>query len=113
METINKIEALGEEALHLAETKMYLWKLKAVDQTAKFASTGVFSICLALLGVLFILMINIGLALWVGEKMGRLYYGFFMVSLFYVLLAVILYIFRKQLIRTPIINFVIKSFLHA
>jgi hypothetical protein len=113
METINKIEALGEEALHLAETKLYLWKLKAVDQTAKFASKGVWSICLVMLGVLFMLMINIGLALWIGEKMGRLYYGFFTVSVFYILLAVILYIFRKQLIRRPISNFVIKSFLHA
>ena len=113
METINKIEALSEEALHLAESKLYLWKLKAVNKTAKFASTGVWSICLILLGVLFMLMVNIGLALWIGEIMGKLYYGFFMVSLFYVMLAAILYIFRRQLIRKPIINFVIKSFLHA
>ncbi len=113
METINKIEALGEEAINLAEAKLHLWKLKAVDKTAALASNGAWSVCLFILAILFLLMVNIGLALWVGELMGKTYYGFFIVSLFYILLALILFVFRKQLIKTPMINFIIKSFLHA
>lgn len=112
METINKIEALGADAMNLAESKLHLWKLKAVDKTAQFASTGVWSICLFVIGIFFVLMVNIGLALWVGELLGKSYYGFFVLSLFYVLLGVLLYAFRKQLVKTPTINFIIKSFLH-
>jgi hypothetical protein len=113
MEAINKIEALGEEAYDLAEARFHLLRLKTVDKAAAFASSGVWSISLFLLALLFVLMINIGLALWVGEKLGKAYYGFFIVSLFYVLVAIILAIFKKQLIKTPTANFIIKSFLHA
>ncbi len=111
METINKIEALGTDAMNLAESKLHLWKLKAVDKTAHLASTGIWSLCLFVLSVFFVLMINIGLALWVGELLGKSYYGFFVLSLFYVFLGLVLYAFRKQLVKTPVINFIIKSFL--
>jgi hypothetical protein len=113
METINKLEALGEEAYDLAEAKLHLLKLKTVNKTAAIASAGVWSISLFVLALLFVLMVNIGLALWLGEKMGKAYYGFFVVSLVYILGALILGIFKKQLIKTPMVNFVIKSFLHA
>jgi len=48
----------------------------------------------------------------VGEVLGKSYYGFFIISLFYVVLGLLLYAFRKQLVKTPVINFIIKSFLH-
>jgi hypothetical protein len=113
MEAINKMEALGEEALNLAEANLHLWKLKAVDKTANLASNGVWSICFFILMTLFVLMVSVGLAIWTGEKLGKLYYGFFIVSLFYLLLALIVWAFRKPMIKTPIVNHIIKSFLHA
>ena len=113
METISKLEALGEEAMNLAETNFHLWKLKAVDKTASVAATGTWSILLFLVAILFVLMLSIGAALWVGEKMGKSYYGFFIVSLFYVLLALILFAFKKPMVKTPIVNYIIKTFLHA
>ena len=111
METMNKIESLGLDAMNLAESKLNLWKLQAVDKSAKFTSAGVYSICLLLIGIFFVLMINIGAALWIGEILGKSYYGFFIVSIFYVILGIILYAFREQLVKTPIVNFFIKSFL--
>ena len=113
METISKLEALGEEAMNLAETNFHLWKLKAVDKTASIAANGTWSILFFFLLMLFVLMVSIGTALWMGEKMGKAYYGFFIVSLFYVLLALLLYAFKKPMVKTPIVNYIIKTFLHA
>ena len=113
METTSKIEALGEEALNLAETHLHLWKLKAVDKTATVAANGTWSFLFFILLLLFVLMVSIGTALWLGEKLGKPYYGFFIVSLFYVLLALILYAFKKPMVKTPIVNYIIKTFLHA
>jgi len=61
--------------------------------------------------VLFFLILNIGVALWLGELLGKSYYGFFIVAGFYALLALIFSIFRKQLIKNPVNNSIIEQVL--
>jgi hypothetical protein len=43
--------------------------------------------------------------------MGKSYYGFFVISGFYALLALIFGIFRKQLIKNPVNNSIIEQVL--
>jgi hypothetical protein len=57
------------------------------------------------------LIVNIGLALWVGKLLGDSFYGFFIVGGFYALLAIPLHIFREQWIKYPISNSIIKELL--
>ena len=44
-----------------------------------------------------------------GEYFGKTYYGFFLIALFYVLLGIVIYLFRKQWIKTPVSNFIISQ----
>ena len=57
--------------------------------------------------VLLIFITSIGLSLWVGEMLGKTYYGFFIVAGVYMLVALILYAGRNQLIKHPVKNAVI------
>jgi hypothetical protein len=61
--------------------------------------------------VLFFLILNIGVALWLGDLLGKSYYGFFAVSGFYAVLALFFFIFRDQMIKKPLNNSIINQVL--
>ena len=103
-ELINKSEQYGK-------TTLELMKLKTLDKTSEVISNSVSWIIIAVFAVLFFLILNIGIALWLGELLGKSYYGFFVVSGFYALLAVIFLIFRKQLIKDPLNNSIVEQVL--
>ena len=58
---------------------------------------------------LFALIMNIGVALFLGELLGKLYYGFFIVAAFYLLAALILHFFMYKWIKKPISDLIIKQ----
>jgi hypothetical protein len=47
--------------------------------------------------------------LWLGELLGETYYGFFSIALLYLVIALLLYIFKNEWIKKPISNFVIDQ----
>ena len=57
----------------------------------------------------FSIFINIGLALCLGKYFGETYYGFFIISFVYLLLGIILYIFKNKWIKYPVSNFIISQ----
>jgi hypothetical protein len=59
--------------------------------------------------VWFSVLVNIGLSLWLGEFLGETYYGFFSIALLYLVIALLLYIFKNEWIKKPISNFVIDQ----
>jgi len=50
------------------------------------------------------------LALCLGDALGKTAYGFLLMGGVYILLGIVLYIFRKPWIQTQVSNFVIDSF---
>ena len=58
---------------------------------------------------IFIVLLNIGIALLLGDLLGKAYYGFFIVAAFYAIIGIILYSSRDKWIKTPIINGLVKS----
>lgn len=103
--------ALLERIESYGKTTIDLVKLKAVDKLAKISTGLVFGIILALFVFFFLMIFNIALALWLGKLLGEIYLGFFVVAGFYVLLIIILILFKKQLIKTPLTNTIISKFL--
>lgn len=59
--------------------------------------------------VLFYLLVNVGFALFIGQKLGEVYYGFFVVASFFLLLAVLLFIFKENLIKIPVSKYIINE----
>lgn len=107
----NLIESLIEKGEQYGKTTLELLKLKTLDKSADVTSTLVSWLVVLIFAVLFFLILNIGVALWLGYLLGKSYYGFFVVSGFYALLALIAVIFRKQFIKKPVNNSIINQVL--
>ncbi|UFH45554.1 hypothetical protein LNP27_10455 [Flavobacterium galactosidilyticum] len=105
------IETLFEKAEDYTRTTAELMKLKAVDKTADVASSMLSRGAVSIVFVMFAFLVNIGLSLWVGELLGKDYYGFFIVSGIYLIISILLYIFRDPLIKLPVSNFIIERML--
>ena len=111
MEDQTLIESLIEKGEQYGKTTIELLKLKTLDKSADVVSSMVSWLIVIIFAVLFFLIFNIGVALWLGELMGKSYYGFFAVSGFYALLALLFSIFRKQLVKNPLNNSIITQVL--
>ena len=90
-EKTNLIEPLLERAEEYGKTSYELLKLKALDKTADVASTLISRAAVVLVLSIFIVLVNIGLSLWLGDVLGKSYYGFFCVAGFYVIIGIVLY----------------------
>ena len=105
------IESLIEKGEQYGKTTLELLKLKTLDKSSDVVSNLVSWLIVLIFAVLFFLILNIGAALWLGELLGKSYYGFFVVAGFYALLALIFGIFRKQLVKNPVNNSIIEQVL--
>ena len=108
----NAIEELFSKTTGYLETRAELLKLKAVGKVSDMASSALSGMVVGLLAVMMIILLNIGVALWLGHLLGEIYLGFFAITGFYLLLLVILYFARKQLLKTPVKDLIIKHFLN-
>jgi len=112
-QTENVLESLLEKVSDYGHTSLELAKLKTLDTTASVVSSLAFyTIALAIL-LVFMITLNIGLGLWVGELLGKFYLGFFIVTLFYGIAGFILYYFLETPIKKRIHNIVIHKALHS
>ena len=105
------IATLFERAEDFSKTTIKLLKLNAVDKSAEIVSA-LFSVLIVIVAVvLSILIISVGLALWLGKLVGDSYYGFFIVGGCYLFVAILFHVFRKQWLKYPISNTIIKKLL--
>src|SRR6266568_2920939 len=106
------LESLLERAEDFGKTSLELWKLKALDKMSEmFSSLTLLMIIFASI-FLFFGFLNIGIALWLGQILGNIYYGFFLVAVFYGFIGFILYSFMRKWIKTTAGNFFIKQVLN-
>ena len=103
------IETLFGKAGDFGKTSMELFKLQAIDKSAEVLSLLATKLVITIVVALFILSVNIGLALWLGELLGKVYYGFFIVGGFYALVTIVVYAFRRQWIKDPVSTTIIRK----
>src|SRR5688572_17874968 len=106
MEPVQNTEELFGQTQQYVRSTATLYKLKAISRSADVLSGLAIRISLAVLAGLFFLTVNVGIALWLGDILGKNYYGFFVVAGFYVIAATGLYCFRNSWIRIPVRNFI-------
>ena len=109
--TATNIELLYDKAKKYTETSMELFRLNAIDKTADVSSSLMARMAIVMVVAMFTLFINIGISLFIGKMMGEYYLGFMIVSLFYLIVAIVLYLFSNRLIKIPITNLVIEKLL--
>jgi hypothetical protein len=108
-EPIHNIESLFERAGDYAETRLDLWKLKATKTTTDIIASLVSRIILLFILAIFMMVLNIGIALLLGEWMGKLYYGFFTLAGFYLISGLIFRAFKNKWVKDPVANSIIKK----
>lgn len=102
------IEPLLERVQEYSKTSFELLKLKSLDKTADVASTLISRSLLTVVLSLFALTLNIALSLWLGDVLGKNYYGFLVVASFYGLAGVVLF-FIHPVIKARVSNSIITQ----
>ena len=105
----NQMELLLEKASDYVETRLELFKLKATQKSTDVISSLASRMILILIITLVVFMVNIGLALLLGEVLGKSYYGFFVLGGFYLLVGVIFQAFKTKWVEDPVSNAIIQK----
>jgi hypothetical protein len=106
----NLIEPLLEKAEAYSKTSWELLRLKALAKTTDVASTALSRTVLVLILQVFLFTLNTALALWIGDLLGKIYYGFFIVAGFNALVSVILMITHPSIKKTVSNNVIRQLF---
>jgi hypothetical protein len=105
------IETLLERTEDYSKTSLELLKLKSLDKTADVTSSLISRSIFIVVLSLFALTLNIAISLWLGDLMGKNYYGFLVIASFYALIAIAL-LFLHPLIKSRLTNSLIKQILN-
>ena len=108
----NVFEDLFSTTADYLETKGELLQLKAVDKSSGIVSSFVSGIVIGIVCFVALILLSIGAAIWLGDMLGNLYLGFFVVAGFYLLILIILYFGRHALLRKPLANLFVNKLLN-
>jgi len=112
MEENSKVfESLLDKAVDYSKTSFELVKLRALDKSSDLVSSLVPNLLVLVLTSSFFLFINLGLAFWFGDLLGRLYYGFFIIAAFYGIVSICIHFFMHKRMKKSFRNFFIQQLL--
>ena len=107
----NLIETLIEKATEYGKSSYELAKLKTLDKTSDLISSVLSHSVVMVIISSFMLFLNLGLAFWLGEILGKIYFGFFVVAAFYGISGILIHFFMHDWIKKCISNTFIKQML--
>ena len=104
MEIQESIQETIQESIHplfdrfeeYSKTSIELAKLKTISKTGDIVSIMAFQLIAFILVTLFVLVGSFAAALYIGKQMGETYYGFLVVTGFYAVVCLALYVFKKS-----------------
>lgn len=107
---LNKdITELRAELESVIQTRVDLVKMNLCKNTSKLFANITTAIIVSYLGTLVLFFLSIALGLLLGKSLGYIY-GFVIIGAAYLVLTVILFLLRKKIIDTPIIQGMIQVF---
>jgi len=105
------IKSLLEKATEYVKTSYDLVKLKTIDKASDIASSFISRSIVFVFFASFLLFLNLGLAFWLGNILGEICYGFFVVAAFYAFIVIVLNLFMRKWFKKIICNYIIKQIL--
>ena len=105
----NMIESLLEQAVEYSKTGYELVKLITLDKASNIVSSFVTQTVVFVIIASFLLFLNLGAAFWLGEILGKIFYGFLAISAFYALAGIIFRIFFYNGLKRKIENYIIRK----
>lgn len=103
------LETLLEKAINYGQSSLELAKLKTIDKSTEVVSTMVSPLLIAVFVVLSLLFITLGVSMYLGEILGKIYYGMAIVAGFYALCALITQLFLRKQISKACRNLIIRN----
>ena len=103
------VEDLFQKIKDYADVRMNLFKLKSINKVSGFMSVFATLFILVILFTTILVCVTVGLAILLGEWMGKLYLGFFVMGGVYLIIGLILYLMRDKLIKTKVSDQLIKQ----
>ncbi len=104
------IEGLLEDASEYGKTTLELVKLKIIDTTSDKISTIIPHVIVVVVIFTFILFINLGVALWLGQLVGQIYLGFLIIAVFYFFVAFVMHFFMRKLLKRIFYDSIIRYY---
>jgi len=111
MEEVKLIEPLLKRVAEYGITSYELAKLKALEKTSDVVSSFIPHAVVFVIIASFLLFLNLGVAFWLGEILGKAYYGFFVVAAFYGIVAIVFRLFMYKWLKKVVCNNIIKQVL--
>jgi len=114
METVKETGGRAlESVITLAEMKMQLLALKGADESSRLATSFLTIVILVIVFVFSVSLLNIGLAILLSFLFHKLWAGFFIVGVFYVIAGIVLVSCRKKIIFQPLLNSIVDALVGA
>jgi phosphoglycerol transferase MdoB-like AlkP superfamily enzyme len=98
--------------VHLKEfisTKINYYKLVAFEKVATITPNIVVYSLLGIFGLFFLIFLSISLAILIGNALNNMFLGFIIITAAYLLLCILIFLFKKQMIIDPLANLLIKA----
>ena len=92
-------------------TTIELKKLTIIEKVAVLFGSMVSMIALAVVGLFFLIFLSIGCSIYLCTILDSSFAGYFIVALFYLVIALVIYFGKGNLIANPLTNSLIKSIL--
>lgn len=106
-----RLESLAECATEYGKTSYELIRLKLIDKISDVVSSFMPHSVIFFFIATFLLFCNLGIVFWLGEILGKIYFGFFAVAAFYGVLGIFMYLFLRNWFKKTTRNFIIKQLL--
>lgn len=91
-------------------THIELIKLRTIHKIIKVISAVFPDFIVSAFFVIFLLFVNLGLAFWLGDALGRVYFGFLLVASIYFILGLLLHFFFRGWLKKTVANYFIRHF---
>lgn len=109
MQQNSKIEEVTESVKEYINTRYELVVLQTAEKTSNVGSQLISFSVLAIVSVLALVFLSIALAWYISDQLESPQAGFFIVGGFYLLMTLVFFFFRKQVMVKPFRNIIIRS----
>ncbi len=99
-----------EQVKEYVETRIRLLKYQVIEQATGIIASSIAYAIIGVLGLFILLFASITLGLGLGAAFGSNWIGFGVVTLIYIILAVLVLILKAKYIEAPLIGFFITKF---
>jgi hypothetical protein len=107
--TFARVEELADTVKDYVNTRIESAKLSIAEKSSAVIANLVAGLLVVTFFILFFLFGSIAMAFGLGEWIGKTWSGFLIVSGFYLLVGIVVWIARVKIIQLPVMNALIKQ----